>query len=173
MNRHILLLFLLAILTACTSLRGTREEQPPRDRPDTSDSASQPGIYAYRRNPGELVRNAEEISGPAVLSLLNQARDELGNGRPEQAAAALERAQRIEPRNPFIWQQLATTHLAQKRLLEAENMAQRSNSLARGNPYIEIENWRMIAVARLSRGDRPGFDEAEARMAQMQETLDD
>lgn len=124
-------------------------------------------------NAGVLPRSPEEISGPAVLSLLNQARSELDLGRYELAVAALERAQRIEPRNPFIWQQLATTHLAQSRMLEAESMAQRSNSLARGNPYLEIENWRTIAAARRARGDHAGVEEAEARMAQMQAALDD
>jgi tetratricopeptide (TPR) repeat protein len=167
---QISLLLLGAALAACVPARGTREGYETGDRPATQ--SPYPGLPPYRVSSGALPRNAEEISGPAVLSLLNQARGDLASGRPELAEASLERAQRIEPRNPFIWQQLATMHLAQKRMLEAENMAQRSNSLARGNPYIEMENWRMIATARLARGDKPGFDEAEARIAQMQEALD-
>ncbi len=163
---RIYLLLLSAALAACTPSSATREVYEPGDR------SAQPELHPYRKSSGVLPRNAEEISGPAVLSLLNQARGDLDRGRTEQAAAALERAQRIEPRNPFIWQQLAATHLAQSRLLEAENMAQRSNSLARGNPYIEIENWRTIAAARRARGDTAGAEEAEARMAQMQKALD-
>ncbi|MBI3171133.1 MAG: tetratricopeptide repeat protein [Hydrocarboniphaga effusa] len=163
---RIYLLLLSAALGACTPY-GTREGYEPGGKSDPY------GLQPYRKSSGMLPRSAEEISGPAVLSLLNQARGELASGRPEQAEATLERAQRIEPRNPFIWQQLATMHLAQSRLQEAENMAQRSNSLARGNPYIEIENWRTIAAARRARGDTAGVEEAQARMAQMQEAIDD
>lgn len=164
-------LLLSAALAACTPSRSTRD--PPDTWPVQGETPAQPGLYPYRKSAGVLPRNAEEVSGQAVLSLLNQARVERDRGRAEQAMAALERAQRLEPRNPFIWQQLAATHLAQNRLLEAENMAQRSNSLARGNPYIEIENWRTIAAARLARGDSAGVAEAEARMAQMQAAIDD
>lgn len=157
-------LLLAAALAACVPAYG------PRDAPRPADPSA--GTSVYRKSPGVLPRSAEEISGPAVLSLLNQARDRLGQGHAEQAVAALERAQRIEPRNPFVWQQLASTHLAQSRLAEAESMAQRSNSLARGNPYIEIENWRTIGLARQALGDMAGAEEAAARITQMQETLD-
>lgn len=161
-------LLAVAVLAACTSTGDTRDPSPPPEAGGTAPADS----YPYRKSTGVLPRQPEEVSGPAVLSLLSQARGDLEGGRPELAASALERAQRIEPRNPFIWQQLAAAHLRQNRLLETENMAQRSNSLARGNPYIEIENWRMIAAARRGRGDRAGADEAEARIVRMQETLD-
>ena len=124
---RIVLLLLSAALAACTPSR----RDTPSDKPvQQGETPAGPVRYPYRMNAGVLPRNAEEISGQAVMSLLNQARVERDSGRPELAMAALERAQRIEPRNPFIWQQLAATHLAQSRLLEAENMAQRSNSLA-------------------------------------------
>ena len=168
---RILLLLATTALAACVPARRDLPGDLPTAPPSQTIPASR-GLPAYRVSSGALPRSAEEISGPGVLSLLNQARSELDSGRPEQAVAALERAQRIEPRNPFIWQQLAGIHLSQDRMAEAESMAQRSNSLARGNPYIEMGNWRTIAAARQKRGDRAGVEEAEARMAQMQEALD-
>ena len=87
--------------------------------------------------------------------------------------ANLETALNIEPRNPFVRQQLAAAHLQQHLPDQAENQAQRSNSFARGNPSIEVENWRVIAAARQARGDLAGAREARERMAEIQEHLDD
>lgn len=120
---------------------------------------------------GSFPRSPEAVSGPAVLRLLNQARGELMAGRPEQAVAALETALDIEPRNPYVWQQLASTHLAQHQADQAEHKAQRSNSFARGNPWIEVENWRLIAAARQERGDLAGARLARERMTEIQGSL--
>jgi tetratricopeptide (TPR) repeat protein len=108
-------------------------------------------------------RSVHEVSGPAVLALLDEAHSALSRGRSEQAVASIERALRIEPRNPFLWQALAGTHLYQNLPDQAESTAQKSNSLARGNPYVEIENWRLIALARQARGDPDGARQAEAQ----------
>lgn len=122
---------------------------------------------------GAYPRSAEAVSGPAVLGLLERAREQLEAGRPELAVAALETALDIEPRNPFVWQQLASTHLAQHLPDQAEHKAQRSTSFARGNPWIEAENWRLIAAARQERGDLAGARLARARMTEIQEDLED
>ena len=42
-----------------------------------------------------------------VISLVKAANASLANGRTDQAGASLERAMRIEPRNPWVWQALA------------------------------------------------------------------
>lgn len=136
------------------------EPTPPRPTP-----------YGFREDAG-YARNAEEVSGPAVINLLAQAREELGAGRAEQAFASLETALRIEKRNPFVWQELARVHLARAQHEDAEIVAQRSNSFARGNPYIEIENWRVIEKARSGRGDRAGADEARGKVAELQGRID-
>ena len=46
------------------------------------------------------------------------------------AAASIERALRIEPRNPRLWQELARVRLKQGQYAQAENVAARSNSWA-------------------------------------------
>ena len=143
----------------------------PVPRP-TEPAPPTPSPYGYREDTG-FPRSPEAVSGPAVLRLLGQARSEVAAGRPEQAIAALETALDIEPRNPFVWQQLASTHLAQHLPDQAENKAQRSNSFARGNPWIELENWRLIAAARQERGDLAGVRQARERMTELREQLDD
>ncbi len=114
---------------------------------------------------------AEDISGAAVTSLMRQARAALDAGQPAQAAAPLERALRIEPRNYFVWSLLAKSYLAQKNYSQADNIAGKSNALARGNIYVEIENWTTISAARAAMGDAAGADVAQQRLAALQQRL--
>ena len=50
---------------------------------------------------------------PAVLTLVEQARAEVAENKLQSAVAIIERAQRLEPRNPWLWQELARLPLAQ------------------------------------------------------------
>jgi tetratricopeptide (TPR) repeat protein len=162
----------LLLLGACTA-PAPREGQPPLVPPDRPLEPQQPrpSPFGYREDEG-YARSAEEVSGPAVINLLGQAREDLAGGRTEQAVASLETALRIEKRNPFVWQELARAHLARFQLEDAEIVAQRSNSFARGNPYIEIENWRVIEQARSGRGDRAGAEAARDKVAELADRVE-
>ena len=100
----------------------------------------------------------------AVLALMDTARTDIANGKLDAAVAPLERALRIEPRNPLLWQELARLRLQQGQYQQAEGMATRSNSWAGDNKTVRAENWRIIGEARLKRGDHQGaqaaFDKA-------------
>jgi Tfp pilus assembly protein PilF len=93
---------------------------------------------------------------PAIASLMEGARTETAAGRPANAAASLERALRIEPRNPRLWQELSRVRLQQREYVQAESCAQRSNSWAGSDTSLRAENWRLIAQAREARGDAEG-----------------
>ncbi|MES1940641.1 TPR repeat-containing protein [Salinisphaera sp. T5B8] len=108
-------------------------------------------------------RSAQEASSPAVLSLLGRADTLARNGNMDMAAATLERALDLEPRNPFVYQRLAAVKLAQGQGAQAEAMARKSNSVAGDNPFVRADNWRLIAEARRADGDRSGADEAIQR----------
>lgn len=125
------------------------------------------------RSDVDYPRTAEAVSGPAVMSLLGQAREARTGGRPDQAVALLETALQIEKRNPFVWSSLAQAHLANRAPEDAEIVAHRSNSFANGNPYVEVENWRVIARARQARGDAAGVQAAQERLAELEPLLDD
>jgi hypothetical protein len=116
-------------------------------------------------------RTAEQISGAAVTALIRQARAARLAGNPDQAAAALERALRIEPRNYFVWSALGQTYLAQKNYAQAESVAQKSTVLARGNVWVELENWKTIASARQARGDAVGALQAQTRVDELTQWL--
>jgi cytochrome c-type biogenesis protein CcmH/NrfG len=87
---------------------------------------------------------------------MDGARADAEAGRLSQAAASLERALRIEPRNPRVWQELARVRLAQGDYMQVEGLAARSNTWAQDDPALRAENWRLIARAREARGDQQG-----------------
>lgn len=91
-----------------------------------------------------------------MAGLMETARSEQAAGNMVAAAASLERALRIEPRNPRLWQELARVRLRQGEHVQAENMAARSNSWAGEDRSLRAENWRIIAEARRARGDADG-----------------
>ena len=165
---------LLALLASGCVTPPAQDGVPPRPAnvPTEPPTAPKPNQYGFREDAG-YARSAEEVSGPAVINLLSQARGDLQAGRVEQAVASLETALQIEKRNPFVWQQLARAHLQRFQPEDAEIVAQRSNSFARGNPYIEIENWRVIAQARNARGDRAGAEQARARVTELQARIEE
>ena len=166
MNFRLLRLALLCsalALAACVPFTPREPESP------MSPAPSSPRFII--NDPGSYPRNAEGASGPAVLKLLRQSRAELASGRPEQAVATLELALNIEPRNAFVWQELAAAHLARNLPDEAEHVAIRSNSFARGNPWVELANWRTIAQARAQRGDTTGAQEAGEHYEALQARL--
>jgi tetratricopeptide (TPR) repeat protein len=107
----------------------------------------------------------ERSSNTAVVALLNKAQDQAAAGQTDAAAANLERALRIEPRNPALWQELARVRLEQGQYRQAENLAAKSNALSGGNRHLRAENWRIIGEARSRRGDlqgaRAAFERAE------------
>jgi predicted Zn-dependent protease len=98
-----------------------------------------------------------------VLALAEQAGRDSAEGRLASAAATLERALRIEPRNPRLWQELARLRLAQNDPEQAEQLAARSNSWAGDDRRLRAANWQLIAEARAARGDVAGAREAQER----------
>lgn len=100
---------------------------------------------------------------PAVLALLEEAEASRSGGQLDNAAATLERAIRIQPRNPLLWQQLASLRLEQHQPGLAEDLAKKSNVLAQGNRSVIQRNWGIIAKARQQKGDIQGAADAAAR----------
>ena len=96
----------------------------------------------------------------AIAGLMDSARSEAAAGNLAGAAASLERALRIEPRNPRLWHELARVRLKQGQHAQAESVAARSNSWAGEDKALRAENWRLIAETRRARGDTEGAQAA-------------
>ncbi len=91
-----------------------------------------------------------------------------GQGELARAAALIERALRIEPRNARLWARLAQIRFEQQRYQQAEALARKSIRFAQGRAALLAENWRLIARARGKRGDEKGKSRAQAQAARYQ-----
>lgn len=102
-------------------------------------------------------------SSSAVIALLNEAKAHFENQEFEQAAAKLERALRLNPRNPILWHNLAGVRLKQQDWQRAANLAAKSNAFAVEDKGLRIRNWMIIAWACEGMGDTECVLEARKR----------
>lgn len=139
---------------------------PPSSGIISEPLASQPNRTIVPPTAAEL---APSRSGsPPVLALLDNAAEHQRGGRLDGAAAALERALRIAPQNPVIWQRLAELRLQQKRYDQAIQLATKANSLAVEDRLLQARNWRVIAQARDNKGDKQGAQAARDRVSDLE-----
>ena len=95
-----------------------------------------------------------------MIALLDRARLDNGSGQREAAGASLERALRIEPRNAWLWHELAQLRHAQGQYAQAISLAQKSNSFAGSDRRLQAWNWRVIGNARVAQGNTSAGEQA-------------
>ncbi|MGD8385221.1 MAG: hypothetical protein PVF89_07425 [Lysobacterales bacterium] len=152
-------LLVLLLLAACSA----HSPAPVEDReinarvrtPATQDSA---GVQVY------------SLQNPAVRELTAQAKEAEQKGNLALASAYLERAMRIQPRDPQLLQQMAEVKLQKQDYEQALNFAQRSFEIGPRVGEICSRNWRTIGVAREHLKDASGAREAEQRAAECMHT---
>lgn len=88
----------------------------------------------------------------AVIALLDRAQHDTEAGQREAAGASLERALRIEPRNAWLWHELAQLRLAQGQYAQAIALARKSISFTGRERPLQALNWRVIGNARVAQG---------------------
>ena len=110
------------------------------------------------------------LQNPAVKELLADAGAAESTGDYGQAAALLERALRIQPRDPEILQSLAEVQLQIQDYEQALNFATRSYDLGPRVGEICSRNWRTISVSREHLGDHAGSVNAEQKAANCMST---
>lgn len=103
------------------------------------------------------------LQNPAVKELIAEAGEAESAGDYGQAAMLLERALRIQPRDPEILQGLAEVQLHLTDYEQALNFAVRSYDIGPRVGEICSRNWRTISVAREYLGDHNGSLQAEQR----------
>ncbi len=151
--------WLMVLLHGCASAPSEPGMAPSeREAPTPSASPFEP-----KAQPAET---APQPSA-AVVALLEEADQQMDEGQVARAAASLERALRIEPENPVLWQRLAAIRLEQERPAQAETLARKSNTLAGDNKALQSFNWRLIAEARLQQGDQQGYERAMQRSLEL------
>lgn len=102
---------------------------------------------------------------PAVGALVSAADQNSQTGNLESAAAALERAIRIEPRNAALFYKLAELRIKQSKPRLAEDLAKKSALLASKDTRLKRQSWLLIANARVMQKDYEGARAARAKAA--------
>ena len=127
-NLFLMILGSLFFLYGCAATYHPPRPIPPKTSlpyplpPASSLPQSVPSVPEQKQIP--------EPSSRAVSDLIAKADHLEQSGELETAAASLERAVRIAPKDPIPWQRLAQIRLQQKDAVQAEVLAAKSNSLA-------------------------------------------
>jgi tetratricopeptide (TPR) repeat protein len=171
MPRILLLGALLALLSACGSPYRIGPPAPieshgvpaPREAPPQTSGA--PEVHAYR--PPQQLATVRPETSRAVSNLMQRAAAQRRAGDYAGAKASLERALRIEPRNPRLWNRLAHVYALQEDYAQVEQFAAKSNALinssVQADQVLQADNWSLIAQARDALGDRTGARQARER----------
>ncbi len=132
---------IISVLSACTSV------PVPRSLPEpiVVDGKSQPLPPAPDIQTERLPKG--QVMSPAAQGLLASAQQQLDSSNWEGAANYLERALRIEPRNPVLWERLATVRYQQRDFQQAIQLAAKSNTLVGPNIALRRQNWYLMANA--------------------------
>ncbi len=182
--RFLLLLMLALLQFACAEMQFVQKEAVHTPKPEREPALREPTVTVKPVSPPPAVtiqphveqapvRQAApaEQSGapsqaavpPAVLALMNEAEASRTQGNFDTAVAKLERALRIQPRNAALWHELASVRLQQHKPRLAEDLARKSNTLARHDRALKRKNWELIARARHLQGNEEGAQEAEQK----------
>ena len=159
-------------LAGCTLTRPAPFAPPPGVATSPGGSAQpQPGTPAP--GSGEVVPAPPERPsvppprqfrlGAASGALVSQAHAQAASGDYGQAAATLERAQRIEPDNPLLWIELGGVRLAENNAAQADAMGRKALALAVGDASAQAAAWHLIADSLKARGRNGEAADAEQK----------
>jgi tetratricopeptide (TPR) repeat protein len=116
----------------------------------------------------KILDSKQYVQGmPAVLTLLDRAENEKQSGKITLAAATLERAIRLEPKNPLLWSRLAEIRLLEKDWHQAYVLANKSNSLAQTMGGLQRQNWQIIERAKSAQGDMSAVEFARDKIKEL------
>lgn len=109
--------------------------------------------------------DAPEDVSAASTALLKQSRSQRWAGDTSAAIATIERAIRIDPKNPWLWLELADLHLSNADSSRAENLAYKAMTLAQGNGAAHTASLRLIIDALYAQGREEEAREMEGRLS--------
>lgn len=155
----------MVLLLASCATPVIQDLPPVEDRSTTTETA--PPVSSRLPQPESITAEAEvppqsEIkpSNQAVLALLDSASQLRQQGDLTGAQSHLQRAQRISPRDPNVYYDLAKIHLELKDYGLAEQVALKGIAITESDPEQQRRFWLLIATIRSSAGDFKGATEA-------------
>lgn len=129
-------------MTSCSTYQGAI---PPKKPAPPSIELPEPGARS-------LPKPSPYRSHGTVLKLTAKARQQIKAGEPEHAFSTLERAIKIDPSDPVPWNMLAEIQLKRGNMDQAEQLARKSNLLAKSDKTLRTRNRLIIAEALKQKG---------------------
>jgi hypothetical protein len=148
-------LLLITTLSGCVPPGGTRAPTPKTPVPATRPAP--PPAPAPVPTPEPPVTPTPAPSAPARVippvssasqALLNESRSHSAAGRYPQATASIERAIRIEPRQPVLWLELGNIRLKEGDYSQAESLGRKALSLSAGDAALSARAQQLISAAK-------------------------
>ncbi|QEW05526.1 tetratricopeptide repeat protein [Nitrincola iocasae] len=136
-------------------IRAQRDVLPPAD--EVWQPTQQPVSEPAGQQPSS--------QNTAVLALLDSAKQESAGGDLRAAQTRLERAQRISPREPEVYYQLADVKRQLGQFMDAEQVALKGIDVASGQGGMLRRLWALISQIRTEAGDLAGADDARQQAA--------
>ncbi|MDO8826709.1 M48 family metallopeptidase [Methylophaga sp.] len=172
-------MFLSACTTAPVTYKSPVESRDVPSRPQTPETAQTRPEPLQPATPQALpvpppgststdlpaTQRAATPSNPAVLALLSDAEKYQQQGDMAAAQSRIQRAQRIAPRDPKVYYQLAQTHYELEDYRLAEQVALKGVSYAQGNNAEQKRFWLLLADIRNKTGDSAGAKTAREQAA--------
>lgn len=167
---------LLLLLAGCATVT-----TPPPAKPAAPEAVPQGAILPQETSPQQVippgvipqpsgeaivmepVPKSDMSVNKAIVALLNRAQIDNQSGNREAAGSSLERALRIEPRNAWLWFELAQLRLAEGQYAQAITLARKSISFAGHEHRLLAMDWQVIGNARVAQGESAGAEEAFRR----------
>lgn len=109
----------------------------------------------------------KRIAPPAILALVSEADRSSRAGDLESAVSTIERALRIDSRNPSLTYKLAQLRLKQSKPRLAEDLAKKSALLAVNDRETKKQSWLLISEARRQQKNYLGAKEAKLKANQL------
>lgn len=119
--------------------------------------------WTLNRNQRKQVPVVKKTMSPAILALVTEADKRSRSGDLESAVVTIERALRIDSRNPLLTYKLAKLRLQQSKPRLAENLAKKSALLSANDKMLKKQAWLLISEARKQQKNYLGAKEAKLK----------
>jgi|GEM_PF-686433 hypothetical protein len=138
---------------------------PPEPTPPPPPPVSQPQVVVPRPPPPPRPRPKVPPAklSPASQSLVTQAQAQRKKGDLPGASVSLERALKIEPRNPLLWIEMGRLRMDQHNYAQAEALGRKAISMSAGDVRTQSTAWQLVGDSFRARGRNPQAQEAYAK----------
>jgi len=185
--RQTAIVVLMLLFSACSTVNTTYQQPTIEDKSTTTTSTPSP-VPASNR-PAQLPENTSTTTNntvertvdksntvpvapqtstpvaqnPAVIALIDTAQLQHQQGDLYSAQSSLQRAQRISPRDPQVYYELANIHRELHDYGLAEQVALKGVSIVQGQTQQLRRFWSLIAQIRSDAGDSKGANQAKIK----------